>query len=340
MDGLSDKPRKIVLKTLQIRSPHEAAEIIRGGGVVAFPTETVFGLGADATNPEAIRKLFAAKGRPSDNPLIVHVSERGKCGLAASIVTRHAEVLLQAFSPGPLTVVLPKQPTIDDSVTAGLQTVGIRIPRHEVAAEILRLADVPVAAPSANLSGRPSGTTWRSVWEDLVDRVDAVYCEDSTCFGIESTVVDCTRDVPLVLRPGAISLAQIRSVVPEAEALEMTHVASDSQESCDLRLEINSPGLLHPHYQPRAKVRLIECWSHGLASGAKTAYCGLESGPVEDSLGLYRRYDNVEAYAADFYEFLREVDRRSIDTVYVQLAPEEGIGTALRDRQRRSAAMQ
>lgn len=325
------------MKTLQIRSPQEAAEIIRHGGVVAFPTETVFGLGADATNPEAIRRLFVAKGRPSDNPLIVHVSERGKCRQAASIVTRHAEALLQAFSPGPLTVVLPKQSTIDDSVTAGLQTVGIRIPRHEVAAEILRLADVPVAAPSANLSGRPSGTTWRSVWEDLADRVDAVYCEDSTCFGIESTVVDCTRDVPMVLRPGAVSLAQIRSVVPNAEALQMTHVASASQASCDQLSEINSPGLLHPHYQPQAKVRLIDYWSQGLASGAKTAYCGLESDAVEADFGLYRRYKNVEAYAADFYEFLREVDRRSIDMVYVQIAPEQGIGTALRDRQRRAA---
>ena len=320
--------------TRRIESIEEAAQIIRDGGLVAFPTETVFGLGVDATNAAAVAKLFVAKGRPSDNPLIVHLSEANRWSQAASQLTPHARALLDAFAPGPLTVVVPKQATICSLVTAGLATVGLRIPQHAIARQILALANVPVAAPSANRSGRPSGTTWQAVLEDLDGRIDAVYCQDAESIGIESTVVDCCGDVPVILRPGAITLEQIRQLIPAAREL----APSATEPTPFVSGQINSPGLLHPHYQPRAKVELIAAPVFSLNTPvSQSAYCGLESFPGMEAWGLVARYTTIEEYAAGFYEFLREADRRSISTIYVQLAPNYGIGKALLDRQRRAA---
>ena len=163
-----------LLNTMVLDDVTEAAAILRRGGLVAFPTETVFGLGADATNPSALERLFAAKGRPSDNPLIVHVADVKQWPIVARIMPVVAERLLAKFAPGPLTVVLPKHSSICDSVTAGLDTVGLRIPNHPQARELLAAARVPIAAPSANRSGMPSGTTWQTVLEDLDGRIDAV----------------------------------------------------------------------------------------------------------------------------------------------------------------------
>lgn len=320
------------MPTARITCPEEAARILRAGGLVAFPTETVFGLGVDATNGAAVERLFAAKGRPSDNPLIVHLASREGWPLAASELTRSADALLRAFAPGPLTAVLPKQPTISTLVTAGLETVGVRVPEHPVAAQILRHAGVPIAAPSANRSGRPSCTTWRSVLEDLDGRIDAVYCEDGPAYGLESTVVDCCGSEPLVLRPGAVTLDQIRQVLPDAQE----HLASRREGGASDGAR--SPGLLHPHYQPDADVRLVD----GLptidaVSGPGVAYCGLRSPEGIEHAALSAVYPTIDEYAAGFYEFLREADRRSVGTVLVQRAPAEGIGFALRDRQRRAA---
>ncbi|TWT77438.1 Threonylcarbamoyl-AMP synthase [Posidoniimonas polymericola] len=317
--------------TALIQSPREAAEIIRAGGVVAFPTETVFGLGVDATNDQAVRKLFQAKGRPSDNPLIVHIADAGRWSDAAATLTPTAEVLLSAFAPGPLTVLLPKRAEVSDLVTAGLGTVGIRAPNHPIAAEILRLAGRPVAAPSANRSGRPSGTRWRSVLEDLDGRIDAVFQQDGPSLGVESTVVDCTGPVATVLRAGAVTIEQIRRVLPDAR-----EVNEDADRHADT--DVRSPGTLHPHYQPRATVRLVDRPS-ALASqeGARVAYCGLL--PIEDqpSVVLSEVFNSLDDYAAGFYEFLREADRQQATVVFVQRAPDKGIGHALLDRQQRAA---
>ena len=313
--------------TERIDSPARAAEVIRAGGLVAFPTETVFGLGVDATNEQAVTRLFEAKGRPSNNPLIVHLSDPDDWGRAASRVTTQAMDFLQAFSPGPLTVVLPKLPEISPLVTANLPTVGIRIPDHAIARDILRRAEVPVAAPSANRSGRPSGTTWQAVLEDLDGRIDGIYCEDSTRIGIESTVVDCSNETPLLLRPGAITLRQLRNVVPEIRELPASSRATT---------RVNSPGLAHPHYQPLAEVILIhDPMAESIEEEA--AYCGLTGFDGVERLAMCKVFESLEAYAAGFYEFLREADRRSIPRVFVHHAPDRGIGHALRDRQHRAA---
>lgn len=321
--------------TEYINSIARAATIIREGGLVAFPTETVFGIGVDATNGDAVGKLFEAKGRPSNNPLIVHLDEHSNWSRAASELPVVAEAMLTAYSPGPLTVVLPKLPTISEQVTAGLATVGVRIPNHPIAREILRLAAVPVAAPSANRSGRPSGTTWRAVAEDLDGRIDAIFTADSATIGIESTVVDCTGIKPVVLRPGAITLEQLQQVAPETREIETL----DNQQLLISGEQPNSPGILHPHYQPKADVCIVESPPTDITSdmSANAAFCGFERLDAVDGFALTRIFESLEDYAAGFYEFLREVDRQALQKVFIQAAPETGIGRALRDRQRRAA---
>ena len=173
----------MTLNTVLIDSPQQAAQLLLGGGLVAFPTETVFGLGVDARCDAAVEKLFAAKGRPSSNPLIVHIADATRWSDAAAAITPSAQALFDAFAPGPLTVVLPRRAEISPLVTAGLETVGVRVPDHPVAAEILRLAERPIAAPSANRSGRPSGTRWQSVLQDLDGRIDAVFRQDGPSLG-------------------------------------------------------------------------------------------------------------------------------------------------------------
>ena len=321
--------------TEYIDCTERAAQIIREGGLVAFPTETVFGIGVDATNAEAVTKLFAAKGRPSNNPLIVHLDDGDHWARAATDLPAIAEAMFDAFCPGPLTLVLPKLPAISDQVTAGLATVGVRIPDHPIAKEILRVAAVPVAAPSANRSGRPSGTTWQAVAEDLDGRIDAIFTADSTSIGIESTVVDCTGPFPVVLRPGAITLEQLQQVAPETKEFGVgeKHRMVESGE------QVNSPGILHPHYQPRATVFMVDGPPIGIPGdvSAVSAFCGIEGFDGVDAFALSRIFDSLEDYAAGFYEFLREVDRQAFEKVFVQTAPDKGIGRALRDRQRRAA---
>lgn len=320
--------------TALIESPREAADLICAGGLVAFPTETVFGLGVDATNDDAVRKLFAAKGRPSSNPLIVHVAHASRWSDAAAILTPSAKTLLAEFAPGPLTVVLPKRAEVSSLVTAGLDTVGLRIPNHPIAAEILRLAGRPIAAPSANRSGRPSGTRWRTVLEDLNGRIDAVFRHDGHSLGVESTVVDCTGPVATVLRPGAVTIEQIRHILPEAR--EHTRESQSRTQK-----EVRSPGTMHPHYQPLARVQLVDSPDAvNVSLGANIAYCGLLPFKEQDRLTISAVFDTLDDYAAAFYEFLREADRHDVTTIYVQLAPDSGIGQALRDRQLRAAGKQ
>lgn len=321
--------------TEYIDSTERAAKIIREGGLVAFPTETVFGIGVDATNSDAVTKLFAAKGRPSNNPLIVHLDDGGNWARAAAELPQIASTLLNAFCPGPLTLVLPKLPAISDLVTAGLTTVGLRVPDHPIAREILRGAAVPVAAPSANRSGRPSGTTWQAVAEDLDGRIDAIFTADATSIGIESTVVDCSGSDPVVLRPGAITLEQLQRIVPQTRELrtgEMQQIAVSGQQ-------VSSPGILHPHYQPIAEVFIMDLPPKDLSAEvfAVSAFCGVECSDGSDAFAMSKVFGSLEEYAAGFYEFLREVDRQSLEKVFVQTAPNDGIGKALRDRQRRAA---
>jgi L-threonylcarbamoyladenylate synthase len=198
------------MKTVLTKSPVEAAEFIRRGGIVAFPTETVYGLGANVFDEKAIAKIFTAKRRPNDNPLIAHVGRLEDINSLVSEITESAGKFIEAFFPAPLTVILPKAEKIPLIATANLETIGVRMPRNELARDFLQACETPLVAPSANLSGKPSPTTWKAVFEDLDGRIDCILQGETTEIGLESTVVDCTGEFPLFLRSGAVSLEQLR----------------------------------------------------------------------------------------------------------------------------------
>lgn len=312
------------LKTAITESVVEAAAFIRSGGLVAFPTETVYGLGADVFSESAIKKIFAAKGRPSDNPLIVHIVEIAQIDKLASEVTRVASALAKHFFPGPLTIVLKKSSRISLLATAGLDTVGIRMPRHPTAAKFLAECRAPVAAPSANLSGRPSPTTWQAVLEDLDGRIDCILRGDATAIGLESTVVDCTSSIPTVLRLGAISVDEIREVVPEVRLLS-------EQEP---NLAAKSPGLRHQHYSPTAEV-IITDENMKIDDASSSAYIGLST--RHEPFQQVRVCSNLNDYARELFEFFRVCDREAIRRIYCERVESTGIGAALMDRIERAA---
>ncbi|HEV7699209.1 MAG TPA: L-threonylcarbamoyladenylate synthase [Pyrinomonadaceae bacterium] len=311
------------MKTLFTRDPTEAAEFIKLGGVVAFPTETVYGLGANVFDAVAVAKIFEAKQRPADNPLILHVSRIEQISELAAEITESARRLIAAFFPGPLTVVLKRSDHVPLIATAGLDTVGIRMPRLSLANRFLEASEVPIAAPSANLSGRPSPTTWQAVAEDLDGRVDCILQGESTEIGLESTVVDCTAETPVVLRAGSVSIELLRQVV-----------AGITANTTDIDAIKRSPGTRHSHYKPEAQVCLIE-HPDAIESAAGSAYIGLAEPRVPFDYKLV--CSDVDEYARSLFEFLRECDRRGIHTIYCQEVFEAGIGTALMDRLRRSA---
>ncbi len=308
---------------------------------MAFPTETVYGLGIDATSDQAARRLFEAKGRPTDNPLIVHLSDAQHWPLAAASMPPSALKLLQTFAPGPLTVVVPRSSRISSLVTANLETVGIRIPDHPQARQMLELCGRPIAAPSANRSGRPSCTTWQAVLEDMDGRIDYILRGDVCDVGLESTVVDCTNDPPVVLRAGRVTLQQIREVFPG------TVFARELPEQDQLIKA--SPGTRHAHYQPKAKIELFESLSDlkeiPLAERAESAmaYFSVEAASQNteclsfEGFAMQVSFDSLDSYGRKFYEFLREADRRGLKCIYLQLVADCEQSHALRDRLLRAA---
>ncbi|MEP7212525.1 MAG: L-threonylcarbamoyladenylate synthase [Acidobacteriota bacterium] len=311
------------MKTILTTDPEKAASVLKSGGLAAFPTETVYGLGADAFNEDALRNIFVAKQRPQDNPLIVHVANVEQIGQLSDSITPAAKKYISAFFPGPLTVVLTKAPKVSLTVTAGLDSVGVRMPRNETAAEFLKACGTPVAAPSANLSGRPSPTTWQAVFEDLDGRIDCILQGEATEIGLESTVVDCTSDVPRLLRQGAISIEQLRSIVPETEIYRV-----------DSSGIFRSPGMKHKHYSPRARVVVVDGGIVEPADGT-TAYIGIT--PAAARFELIKICPTIDAYASSLFEFFRECDRFDVDVIYCEAVVETGIGAALMDRLRRAA---
>lgn len=315
------------METTLTSSPTEAAEYIRSGKLAAFPTETVYGLGADAFCPSAVQAIFEAKGRPADNPIIVHVAHRAQIHQAAATVPPHAETLLDHFAPGPLTLILPKHPELPSVVTAGLDTVGVRMPAHEGAQAFLRACETPVAAPSANRSGRPSPTTWDAVQEDLDGRIACILTGGHTEAGVESTVLDCTASPPVVLRPGAVAVEALERVLGKVE------VGANTEPKGATR----SPGTRHRHYAPAAQVHLVD--DPGEAAASSTAgYIGLDAPPDEESFQSVHVVSGVESYAHDLFAFFRACDRAGCAVIYAQRVPKVELGRALNDRLERAAA--
>jgi L-threonylcarbamoyladenylate synthase len=309
-------------------SPKELAEagaLLRAGGLVAFPTETVYGLGADACSAAATGRIFAAKGRPPDNPLIVHVDSLASAQKVTAWITPLAERLAERWWPGPLTLVLEADPGLPAVTTAGLATVAVRVPSHPVALALLRQAAIPVAAPSANQSGRPSPTTARHVVEDLGAAVDLVLDAGETSLGVESTVVDARGEIPVVLREGAVTREMLGlSGIPDAD---------------DLR---RSPGTRHRHYAPSCEVVIAPtgdgvALANALAAGGrKIGLVGFTPGrPPVTTIDVVRDAGHL---AQRLYGALRDAERIGMDVVVVEAVPETGIGRAVMDRLRRAAA--
>ena len=316
----------------------QAGSLLAQGALVAFPTETVYGLGANARSEAAVQRIFAAKGRPSDNPLIVHIAKTQDLVELVQAVSPTAQKLIDRFWPGPLTLVFPKTDAVPDAVTAGLNSVAIRIPEHPWALEILEHAGVPVAAPSANRSGSPSATTWEAVRDDLDGRVEGIVCGPPTDIGLESTVVDTTRLHPRVLRPGKVSYEELKKVCPDMEPYRGDGPSNDPPAGNDLSSSPhapNSPGLRHRHYQPMARVQIV---LHPESTPPKkTCYIGMQPPVPAAGYLSYCLVRTLEEYAQVLFDFFRKADRLGADRIECQQVPEIGLGTALMDRLKRAS---
>lgn len=327
-----------------------AADCLRRGGLVAFPTETVYGLGAHALDRTAVRRLFEAKGRPATDPLIVHLSDADRVNELAVDVPDAARALASRFWPGPLTLVLRRSPRVPDEVTAGLDTVAIRVPAHPVARALLSAAAIPVAAPSANLFSRPSPTRASHVLDDLGGRIDLVVDGGPTQVGVESTVLDLSREVPTILRPGAVSLAMLQEVLPRV--LQGAGAASPTGA-------MPSPGLLERHYAPRAPLTVYEGADAAarlardacdlIADGHRVGIMaadedraqlnGLARHAPQASVVYLGSERDLGSVASRLYAAMRELDASGVDRILARGFPgDEGLAVAIRDRLRRASA--
>lgn len=327
----------LVIKEVDMDLLKRAGEIIRDGGIVAFPTETVYGLGASAYDDGGVKKIFEAKGRPSDNPLIVHIADSSDVCKVAREIPDSAKKLLDKFTPGPITLILKKMPDISDTVTAGLDTVGVRIPSHPVAREFLRACGVPVAAPSANISGKPSPTRAEHVIKDMSGRADAIICGGASDVGVESTIVDMTAQIPTILRPGGITKTQLLEVLGEVKIDRhiLEAVMANEQPKC--------PGMKYKHYSPDCDVvaiegnnkntekKIKELVAQEKANGKQVgvlAYCEADFGA--DVLALAD--DDNSGLAKVLFEALRSFDDKGVDVAFVQFCDDDGVGLAVKNR--------
>ncbi len=326
----------------------EAGRIIRAGGTVVFPTETVYGLGADAMNPSAVRAIYTAKGRPSDNPLIVHVAGRELTDLVAEIPPL-AETLIEKYWPGPLTIIMKKNPKLPDATTGSLSTVGVRMPDQAAALGFIKASGRFIAAPSANISGRPSPTTYERCVEDLDGRVDMILGMDQSRVGLESTIIDVSGDIPELLRPGAVTLEMLEETIGPVRYVPGGLLAPDEAP--------RAPGMKYRHYAPKAKVTIF--------SGAKdlveaemlrrktsdnmlifTQASASENPPELETLpgkdiegtGPVVRFRSVREASHGIFEILRRADDLGCREILIQAVPEKGLGLSLMNRVKKAAA--
>ena len=324
------------------------ADIVRRGGLVAFPTETVYGLGADALNPEAVLALFAAKKRPLDNPPIVHVADLKEVGRLVLEVPTKAKVLMEKFWPGPLTLIFKRSNLVPKETVAGLDTVAIRMPKHNVALELISQSGCPIAAPSANLAGKPSPTTAQHVYEDLNGRIDAILDGGATKIGVESTVVDLSVDPPLLLRPGGTPFEALQKALGDLKL----HPFVEAEQELSLE-QIRSPGMKHKHYAPKAKLILVEGKIPAVTAKIKALaeFCKLEGKKVgilttdetqtcyhADVVKSLGSRSNLATVAQSLFRLLREVDAENVDVIIAEGFSSEGLGLAVMNRLRKASA--
>ena len=323
-------------------NPPEMADlgiIIKDGGLVAFPTETVYGLGGDALNPESSKKIYAAKGRPSDNPLIVHIANLSDLDALTEEIPESAKKLADAFWPGPLTMILKKSASVPKETTGGLDTVAVRFPSHKVAQELIKAGGGYIAAPSANLSGKPSPTTGRDVLEDMDGRIDMILDDGESVIGLESTIIDMTEEPPVLLRPGAVTVEMIRECIPDLSTGQESRLEKEAHP--------RAPGMKYRHYAPQAPLILVDsdqairdlcvqATGEGKKVGVLTSreHASFYEAPCVRILGGEA---DEEEMAHNLFASLRAFDREGVDVIYSETFDEQGIGMALMNRLRKAA---
>ena len=323
----------------------EAGALVRAGQVVAFPTETVYGLGANALDSQAVAKIFAAKGRPQDNPLIVHIARKEDIPALTTGLNANAHKIMEHFMPGPLTMIVPKAAIIPDVTSAGLDTVGVRFPINKYAQEFIKACGCPIAAPSANISGRPSPTNAQDVLEDMQGKVAGVLDGGSCGVGLESTVVDTTSPVPTICRPGGVTYEMLTEVLGAVEI--------DPALLGDKDFKPIAPGMKYRHYAPKEPVYLLEgeaiellptlvsrAMNAGLTVGVLCDSEMRERLPQDERVLLSCWGTSRQALAADLFYLLRDFDRTKPDVILAQGVSEDGIGLAIMNRLRKAAGYQ
>lgn len=319
----------------------KAGEILKSGGLVAFPTETVYGLGGDALNPEASAKIYAAKGRPSDNPLIVHIADMEALKVLASEVPEKAKLLADRFWPGPLTMIMPKSDAVPYATTGGLDTVAIRMPSHPTAYELIRSSGVYIAAPSANTSGKPSPTRAEHVINDLSGRIDMIIQDDTVDIGVESTIIDLSEEVPTILRPGYITQAMFE------EAIGKTIIDPAIMGSLKEGVIPKAPGMKYKHYAPNADVTIVEGphekvvqyinrqVSEKEAEGHRCAVMATDETKdkyiCNDIVSAGHKDDELSV-ARNLYAILRDFDKQKVEYVYSESFETKNVGQAVMNR--------
>ncbi|MGN0183315.1 MAG: L-threonylcarbamoyladenylate synthase [Candidatus Ornithomonoglobus sp.] len=318
-----------------------AGHILADGGLVAFPTETVYGLGGSAFAPASVKNIYKAKGRPSDNPLIVHIADIEELPRLAKDISDTAKALIHAFMPGPFTIILKKSGLIPDEVTAGMDTVAIRFPVNKTAQRLIKAAGVPIAAPSANLSGKPSPTKAKHVIDDMTGQIEAIIDGGDCAVGVESTIVDASREIPVLLRPGGITFEMLTDVIPE------TIIDPHTLESLKEGEKPLCPGMKYKHYSPDAEVTVIE----GNMSAVKAEIdkrlkensdkiCGvltMSENAYDSAVILHGGMTNKD-YAKNLFACLRKFDELGVEVVYAEFENRDGYGLAIRNRLYKSAA--
>lgn len=323
----------------------EAASFIRKGKLVAFPTETVYGLGANGLDEEALKNIFAAKGRPQDNPLILHVSSIREVNPLVKSIPKEAKILMEEFWPGPLTIIFERSSIVPDIITAGLETVAIRMPNHPVALELIQASQVPIAAPSANASGRPSPTLAEHVIEDLKEKIDLVLDGGATGVGLESTVLDLTGETPMILRPGGITLEAIKYYIPNVK-LDLSIIGTDE------KIIPKSPGQKYKHYAPKAAMIVFNGETKKVVEAIKSkAREYLDQGKLvgimatDETKNIYDvgliisvgSRKNKGTIAHNLFNTLRQFDNKKVDIILSEGIEMEDIGIAIMNRLKKAS---
>lgn len=333
---------KIDKDNIDIQKIKEFAAILRDGGTIIFPTETVYGLGANALDEKAVSKIYEAKGRPSDNPLILHIADKEEVYNLALEVNNNAQMVMEKFWPGPITIILKKKDIVPLKTSGGLHTVALRMPSHPIAMALIKEAGVPIAAPSANISGRPSPTDEESVLEEMKGRVDGIILGGDAKVGLESTILDLSTDIPMILRPGGVTLEDLKDVLGKV-------IVDPAILHKNENIKAKAPGMKYTHYAPNAKVYIVvgeeekvvkkinKLVDENSEKCIKTGVMCINKNSNKYKGEIIGLGEDLSEVAYNLFKVLREMDKRNVDIIYSEAFEDTGIGQAIMNRLNKAA---